>query len=178
MISQTISVILPVRNVADCLKLQLANLEVALPKLTTAAFEVVIVDDASDDATLIVLDDMRLRFPFLKVALHNTQQGFEVAKATGLMKAAGEMLLIHRGSASLDLADLQALCNLFKESDLVAARLTREGVGGIEEGGLELIHRETLHRAAISPIGSYKLVGETIHSIERFRGQFLSKNAA
>lgn len=134
-----------------------------MPTIFDAAFEVIVVDDASVDRSLIVLDDMRLRFPFLQVILHSAERGLEAAAETGLASASGELLFILERGGYLDAQIIRSLYELSTDSDIVAARY-QSNPDADQSGGptLQMIRRSALARIAQSEQGSLDLVGETI----------------
>jgi len=163
MFCETVSIVLPVRNAQRWLHSCLLGLEREMPTIFDAAFEVIVVDDASVDRSLIVLDDMRLRFPFLQVILHSAERGLEAAAETGLASASGELLFILERGGYLDAQIIRSLYELSTDSDIVAARY-RSNPDADQSGGptLQMIRRSALARIAQSEQGSLDLVGETI----------------
>jgi glycosyltransferase involved in cell wall biosynthesis len=94
------------------------------------AFEVVVVDDGSDDNTWAVLEQLARRYPFLTLARHRSRRGIADALRTGYLRARGRVLVFYP-------ADLQ-----FKPEDiprLVAPILADEAdmVTGFKEGKYE-----------------------------------------
>lgn len=162
MVSESISVILPVHNVANQLYDCLRKLERRLPSITHGAFEVIVVDDGSTDRSLVVLDDMRIRFPFLHVVLHAQKLGVELAAGTGLTAASGDLIFIQESSRMIDLEHLQHLASLASDRGVLAARMELSDPKDEPDGSLQMISRVAMQSVAKSPVGSIKLVGETI----------------
>ena len=160
-INRTVSVILPIRNVADQIRGCLKKIECHLPRITSGAFEVIVVDDASNDHTLVVLDDMRFRFPFVRVILHASERGLDEAAATGLSAASGELLLIQEAGQMVEMDQLRQIARLATDPDLVAARIEVGSYSDTTSRSLQIISRVALKRIATSPLGSMRLVGAT-----------------
>src|SRR5437762_6091869 len=94
------------------------------------SFEVVVIDDGSEDDTWAVLQQLARRYPFLKLARHRSRRGIADALRTGYLHASGRVLVFYP-------ADLQ-----FKPEDiprLVAPILADEAdmVTGFKEGNYE-----------------------------------------
>jgi glycosyltransferase involved in cell wall biosynthesis len=94
------------------------------------SFEVVVIDDGSEDDTWPVLQQLTRRYPFLKLARHRSRRGIADALRTGYLHARGRVLVFYP-------ADLQ-----FKPEDiphLVAPILADEAdmVTGFKEGKYE-----------------------------------------
>ena len=166
MVSESISIILPVHNMAKQLHACLRVLEQTLPTITHGAFEVIVVDDASTDQSLMVLDDMRLRFRFLRVILHAHQRGLDVAAATGLSAASGDLLIVQESAGMVDVRQIQKLVALASDSDVLAARAEWRSSRFLSEHSLQMISRSALDSIVKSPSGSIKLVGETTWPVD------------
>jgi glycosyltransferase involved in cell wall biosynthesis len=94
------------------------------------SYEVVVVDDGSDDNTWDVLLELAGRYPFLRLARHRARRGIADALRTGSVHATGDVLVFYP-------ADLQ-----FKPEDiprLVAPILAGDSdmVTGYKEGKYE-----------------------------------------
>lgn len=89
----SVSVIVPVRNVIDTLASVLHGLmEQSWPDL-----EILIVDDASDDATREIASKLIQRHPSIRLLSHPFSRGAYAARNTGLAAARGEFITVHDG---------------------------------------------------------------------------------
>ncbi|HEY0789330.1 MAG TPA: glycosyltransferase family 2 protein, partial [Thermoanaerobaculia bacterium] len=125
-----VSVLVPAKDEAGNLALFMELAEAAFRATPEVSFEVVVVDDGSEDDTWAVLEELRARYPFLRVARHRSRRGIADALRTGYLAARGRVLVFYP-------ADLQ-----FKPEDiprLVAPILADEAdmVTGYKQGEYE-----------------------------------------
>lgn len=105
-----LSVLLPVRNVQTTLHPIVHRLLDVLPELTQQ-FEVLIIDDASTDATCEVAYDLARDYPQVQVTRHAIVQGWAAAVTQQALLARGEFIMIH-GGGPLETDDLVGLWRL------------------------------------------------------------------
>ena len=125
-----VSVLVPAKDEAENLPLFMEQADATFRANPGVAFEVVVIDDGSNDNSWSVLEQLSRRYPFLKLARHRSQRGIADALRTGYLHAAGRVLVFYP-------ADLQ-----FKPEDiprLVAPILADEAdiVTGFKEGKYE-----------------------------------------
>ena len=77
-------------NGAGCLERCLESIRVSCATGGNATLELVIVDDASTDATPRIIERFRQYFPEFVVARHELNRGVGEARNTGLAHATGE----------------------------------------------------------------------------------------
>lgn len=63
--------------------------------LTPGRYEVVVIDDGSNDATPRVLKDLEQAYPFLRSVRHRVRRGIADALRTGYMHARGDVLVFY-----------------------------------------------------------------------------------
>jgi len=102
-----LSVVVPVRNEEDNILPLLAEIHAALE--SRAEFEVLYVDDGSDDASLGVLREALARYPRLRVLSHAERCGQSAALLTGARAARGAWIATLDGDGQNDPADLPKL---------------------------------------------------------------------
>ena len=102
-----LSVVVPVKNEAEHILPLLAEIHTALQ--SKVAFEVIYVDDGSDDATAAVLAQAKTLHPRLKVIRHRVSCGQSQAVATGVKHAVGVLIATLDGDGQNDPADLPAM---------------------------------------------------------------------
>ena len=122
MSSNKISIVLPVRNRENEIARRVERVLEGLIGLTQEPPEVVVVDDGSRDATPQVLEDLRSKYPELRIVRHDRPRGIEAAGQTGLERAAGELIFIQESDSDLRLEDLQRLLTMADDESIVAAR--------------------------------------------------------
>lgn len=117
-----VSVVLPVRNVAERIVREIETVLDALIDLRAGRCEIIVVDDGSSDATAELLDDLTARFPQVRVSRNAKPRGIESAGQTGLEKATGEIVFIQEDNRPLRLEDMRRLFRMADDETIVAAR--------------------------------------------------------
>jgi len=105
-----LSVVVPVHNERDNIVPLLT--EVAAALRGKADFEIVYVDDASKDDSLVVLTAAKTQFPELRVLRHLSQSGQSTALRTGIRAARGEWIATLDGDGQNDPADIPKLLTM------------------------------------------------------------------
>src|SRR6266705_3243156 len=90
----TVSVVLPVYNEAENLDLLVGRLREVLERASGGAFEVLLVDDGSTDASPEMLDALAARDPRYKVIHFSRNFGHQAALQAGLDAAAGDAVIL------------------------------------------------------------------------------------
>lgn len=117
-----LSVVLPVRDDAARIALRVQHVWDALRGLTAQPIEIIVVDDASSDTTLEVLEELCDHCPPLRVARHDRPRGMEAAGQTGLERATGELVFVQETNTDLRVPDLRRLLEMSDDASVVAAR--------------------------------------------------------
>ncbi len=102
-----LSVVIPVRNEAENILPLLAEIHSALEG--RGEYEVVYVDDGSNDETPNVLAEAQARHPRLRVLAHGESCGQSAALVTGFRAARGEWIATLDGDGQNDPADIPKL---------------------------------------------------------------------
>ena len=135
-----LSVVVPVRNEADNIAPLVAEIHRALDGV--ADFEVVYVDDGSDDDTLARLREARAAHPRLRILRHRAPAGQSVALVTGIMAARGTWIATLDGDGQNDPADIALLWR-------------RLGEGGARDEGTVFVgHRRRRHDTLVRRLAS------------------------
>lgn len=197
--SDSLSLVLPVRNAERTLVPRVSRLLDLLPDLTSR-FEIVVVDDGSTDATADVAGELTQQYPQLRLIRHNRPGGLDAAAKTGLQSATGATVLVQEDSAPLSPAGLRRLWALRHDSSVVMARTQqRPGVFGPEllerlstwgqalrelakknaAGGVQLIRRDGAERVSARSVAKACAIVDSMptdrerndfpHAIEHFR---------
>ncbi len=107
-----VSVVVPVRNEAENVRPLIEEIHAALEG--QADFEVIYVDDGSDDATSERLAEAQARFPRLRVMRHERCYGQSTAIATGVRAARHAWIATLDGDRQNDPADLPRLLDALR----------------------------------------------------------------
>ena len=122
-----VSVLVPAKDEAENLPLFMEQAAAAFAG-SAATYEVVVVDDGSEDATWAVLQELRTRYPFLRVARHRTRRGIADALRTGWLASRGRVLVFYPADLQYRPEDIPRLVApiLAGESDMVTGQ--KQGV--------------------------------------------------
>src|SRR3954463_9926035 len=96
-------------------------------------YEILLVDDASTDATGKIADELAHADPRVRVIHHPENRKLGGSVRTGLAEATGELVLYTDADMPFDLADLHKAIRLLRvyDADIVSAyRFDRTGEGG------------------------------------------------
>lgn len=102
-----IAVVIPAHNEAENLATLLAEIRAALDPLV--AYEVIVVDDASSDATPRVLSETARQFPTLRPLRHRRRSGQSAGLITGIRAARAPWIVTLDGDGQNNPADIPAL---------------------------------------------------------------------
>lgn len=117
----SLSTVLPVHNAQQGLARLVLHLLEILPELTSR-FELLIVDDGSNDETPDVARELAMVYPQVLVARHAVRLGPQAAMRTALRASRNGWLLWRSEHCRLDLDDIRKLWWLRDEAELVLAR--------------------------------------------------------
>jgi dolichol-phosphate mannosyltransferase len=102
-----LAVIVPVKNEADNVLPLVAEIDAALAG--KHVFEILYVDDGSDDETPLRLREAKAKFPALRIVRHRSSCGQSAAVATGVKAARAPLIATLDGDGQNDPADIPAL---------------------------------------------------------------------
>jgi glycosyltransferase involved in cell wall biosynthesis len=116
----TVSVLVPAKDEAENLPEFLALCD-AIVRAATVPYEVVVVDDGSDDATPTVLAELQRKYGWLRSVRHRAQRGIADALRSGYLAATGEILVFYPADLQFKPEDIPRLVApiLAGESDMV-----------------------------------------------------------
>lgn len=119
----SLSVVLPVHNAADKLTKSVIQLLDIIPDLTQR-FEILVVDDGSQDQTAEVAYDLARIYPQVLVAEHGTRRGRTGVVETALARTSGDILLVQDENAPIHASSFQRLWAL-RGNERMAMPVTR-----------------------------------------------------
>lgn len=114
----SLSVVLPVHNVQTTLTSTVEQLLEILPELTDR-FEVVLMDDASTDATPEAARELALSYPQVQLLTQSTQLGMAESFRSGVRFTHGDLLLLCSDRPDIDLHEIRKLWDRRKEDGAV-----------------------------------------------------------
>jgi len=109
-----LAVVVPIKNEQDNIIPLIEEIHAALDGNTD--FEVIYVDDGSDDKSPQILKDAKIRFPRLRTIRHNKSCGQSQAVATGIKHAKARFIATLDGDGQNDPADIPALLNTLRKA--------------------------------------------------------------
>lgn len=130
----SLSILLPVHNVESTLRHEVLRVLEVAGELTDR-LEVLIFDDSSTDQTLEVAHELAMCYPQINVVHHRVRCGLGPIIETGLAHTAGDMVMVHDGVGSIDVAEIPRLWQLRDDQPQVS----RDEVG-IMPGSLSSEH--------------------------------------
>jgi len=171
-LATSLSVLLPVHNAQAKLVPLVSQLLEVLPDLTPR-WDILVIDNASTDATSDVAHDLARHYPQVHLLSHPRRLGNEDVLRAALTHATGDMVLVRTEDSGLDLRNIDKLWRQMDAHDVIVGRaasaaplgwLPRLPLGksaaGEAEPGLQLIRRRVLEgwRTANDPdqsLGEY-----------------------
>jgi glycosyltransferase involved in cell wall biosynthesis len=116
-----VSVLVPAKDEAENLPLFMEQAAVAFAADPAVRYEVVVVDDGSEDDTWAVLERLRRQYPWLRAARHRVRRGIADGLRTGYLNARGDVLVFYPADLQFKPEDIPRLVApiLAGESDMV-----------------------------------------------------------
>jgi glycosyltransferase involved in cell wall biosynthesis len=117
--NNSISAFFPAYNDAGSIGTIVRKVAQILPSVADD-YEVVVVNDGSQDGTAALLDGLAREYPFLKVIHHASNRGYGAALITGFSKCSKDLIFYTDGDGQYDVEELPLLLNaLTEEIDIV-----------------------------------------------------------
>lgn len=108
-----ISVVIPVYNEEENIGPLMKELDNVLTKVGRP-FEVICTNDASTDASLTTLKELRGTYSWLRIIEHTVNSGESAGEATGMEFARGEIVITMDADQQMDPADIPAFLEAMK----------------------------------------------------------------
>lgn len=121
-----VSIIIPNYKGRNLLLKNLPFVLAAAKNPKNQVLEVIVVDDASDDGSVILLKD---KFPSVKLIKHTVNRGFSAAVNTGVRGAKGELICLLNSDVIPKDNFLVSAISHFKENDVFAVSFHEDGYG-------------------------------------------------
>ncbi len=118
---RSLSILLPAYNAQHTLRQSVLDV-LELAAELTPQFELLILDDGSTDHTIEVADELARHYPQVRVTRHAQPRGLAEVVRRGLQQTRGEIICVHEGQGSVEVADIRRLWQLRNDPDLVLAR--------------------------------------------------------
>ncbi len=133
-----LSIVLPAKDEEGCIAATVEHLHVELA-LYNIPHEIIVVDDASDDSTWSILENLKEKIPTLRPVQNNGPHGFGRAIVHGLNAMKGDAVVIMMADQSDDVRDVVRYWDLLNEGwDCVFGSRFMKGGGVIDYPWLKL----------------------------------------
>ena len=145
----SLSALLPVHNAQSTLQAEVSQILEVLSELTDR-LELVVVDDASTDATVEVIPELAACYPQIRVAHHSRPLGRAAALRTGLARSTGDVIFFQDENCTLAINELHKLWEDVARHPIVlgragtsgrAKRGRRKGQREDHSGNYQFVHR-------------------------------------
>jgi glycosyltransferase involved in cell wall biosynthesis len=157
MTPESVSVILSVENAQNWLSTDIQTLIECLADLT-GRFEIIVVDNASRDYTVEILDDLHCRFPQVRYRRLAKPLSLDKAIDFGVSMASGEFIFTTAPGARIETNDLRRLWSLRVDPRLLMARsqtTARRVDAGLISRLTQWAQRITEAQEPVTPIESF-----------------------
>ncbi|HEU5375990.1 MAG TPA: glycosyltransferase family 2 protein [Ktedonobacteraceae bacterium] len=114
----SLSVILPAHNEEIAIANTVNSVLEALPEWTTD-FEIIVVNDGSQDSTGAILDGLAATCPQVKVIHHEVNRGYGAALVSGFEAGSKDLAFFMDSDGQFDILDLERFFPLLKDYDAV-----------------------------------------------------------
>lgn len=116
--STTLSVILPAFNEEGNIQRTVESARSVLPRLAER-WEIIIVDDGSNDGTRSLCEQFVARYPEVKAIHHLENKGYGAALKSGILAAQHELIFFTDSDGQFDLGELEQLIRWSRDYDIV-----------------------------------------------------------
>lgn len=124
--SPIVTVLIPCYNEEDAASETIEKVDAALAPL--GDFQILAIEDGSEDSTLEVLRGLEQRFPRLRIVEHDRNRGYGAALKTGMRHADSELIAIIDADGTYPIADLPKLVGMMGDQDMVVGARIGENV--------------------------------------------------
>ena len=114
----SISLVLPAWNESEALPRAVGEADAALQSVATE-YEIIVVDDGSQDDTAACLAQLGERYPALRVIRHEVNQGYGAALRTGFTAARCDLVMFTDADVQFDLREVKRFVVLAEDYDIV-----------------------------------------------------------
>jgi len=117
-VPKSLTISMPAFNEAENIPGMVADVLRILPRLV-GEFEVIVVDDGSQDDTAVVTQTLAGQHPEVNLVQHEVNKGYGTAVLTGLTHASKELVFFTDADRQFDLSEIEKLLAHIETADLV-----------------------------------------------------------
>jgi len=122
---ESLSIVLPAFNEAENIRESIRR-SVSVCDRLGLDFEIIVVDDGSDDATASLAFDASMENPRVRILTHEKNRGYGAALKSGIQASRKEYIFFTDADLQFDLDELEGLLVSAGENDIIAGyRATR-----------------------------------------------------
>jgi glycosyltransferase involved in cell wall biosynthesis len=154
MFPSSLSIFFPMYNELPHIETLLTQASIVIPKLGFNDYEIIVIDDGSQDGCDLVVEDYSKSNPHIRLVRHGRNRGYGAALRTGFLEACKEAVFYTDSDLPVDLADLSKALPLLEKADLVI--------------GYRIKRYETPRRAVLSRLNNWLekiLFGVSVHDV-------------
>lgn len=164
-----LTVVIPAYNEGANLQAVIAETHRGLaaePRITS--FEIIIVNDGSNDTTAGVANSLILEYPFVRVVHHATNRGFGAALKTGFGQSRGRYVTLITADGEIGIDQAIGLFLGMGDADLMLSRRERtvNATRTVLTYGVNLVARLLLGFTPSAVTGIYVVRGDLLRSME------------
>lgn len=119
--NQSLSLILTVSDGETSLQRQVLELLDLLPDLTPR-FEILIIDDASEDQSFEIATELSRCYPQVKLLRNHEHLGTEMSIQRGIQETQGDIVFTHESATPINMAEIVKLWEMRDDPQLLLAR--------------------------------------------------------
>ena len=139
----SLSFVLPVHNGESTLAIDVSVLLEALAELTST-FEILIVDDGSQDDTIVVARELSQKFPQVSAVRQAMRYGMRSITQVGLKHTTGDLVIIQDVDREPSLQEIREIWQLRNDQQMV---MVQPPTAAMEfKGGLKMMRREVIEK--------------------------------
>ncbi|HFE67275.1 MAG TPA: glycosyltransferase family 2 protein [Chloroflexi bacterium] len=115
---KSLTIAMPAYNEAENIQAMIEETVQAVSPLVED-FEIIVVDDGSQDDTAVIVQSLIPQYPQLRLALHGENKGYGTAVFSGLTHASKEFIFFTDADRQFDLGEIEKLLAEIDRADLV-----------------------------------------------------------
>lgn len=139
----SLSFVLPVHNGESHLAIDVSILLETLAELTPS-FEILIIDDGSQDDTIVVAKDLARKYPQVRAMRQPLRYGMRAITQAALKDTTGDLVIVQDVDFEPSLQEIRDMWQLRNDQQMVMVQPPSVGNGAI--GGLKMLRREVIER--------------------------------
>ncbi len=174
----SLSIFFPCFNEAKSIPILIKQADAVANKLAKK-YEILVIDDGSQDDTVKVVNNLRSKYANLKLVQHENNKGYGAALQSGFKASQYKWIFFTDGDLQFDISELESFIPFVDDYHVIIGYRRKRAEGTIRAFNARLfkLYIDLLFRVHVKDIDcAFKLFkAETIKSIELFsQGAFIS----